>query len=168
MLDIILLIIIGILVFIIKYKTDTKQETKINGNEKLPYKKKNLFTKNEYKFYMQLSKIATEEKLKVFPKVRLEDFIETTIEDPKAKLKYRGYIKSRHVDFLICNEKLNILAAIELDDPSHYTKKAREIDNFKNNVFNTITIPLHRINSGSDYNAVIENIIKNMNDNKVI
>ncbi|MDE7211838.1 MAG: DUF2726 domain-containing protein, partial [Lachnospiraceae bacterium] len=34
-------------------------------------------------------------------------------------MKYRGYIKSRHVDFLICDSALHILAALELNDPSH-------------------------------------------------
>ena len=164
MLDIILLIIIAILVFVIKYKTENSGKaepetpTKINDNETLPYRKKNLFTKNEYKFYIQLKKVTAEESLVIFPKVRLEDFIETTSAD--QKLKYRGHIKSRHVDFLICSEKLNILAAIELDDPSHNTKKAKEVDDFKNKLYNTVGIPLHRVTTGNDYNAAIENVIK--------
>lgn len=160
MLYIILIIIIVIFALIIKQKEEPKQEIKVAQNETLPYRKKNLFTKSEYKFYMQLNKISAEENLTVFPKVRLEDFIEVTTEESKAKLKYRGHIKSRHVDFLICNEKLNILAAIELDDASHNTKKARETDSFKDKLYSTIKIPLYRITPGSDYNAVIENIIK--------
>ena len=106
---------------------------------------------------MQLIKVTNEENMVVFPKVRLEDFIETTSAD--QKLKYRGYIKSRHVDFLICNKNLHIVAAVELDDPSHYNKKTRETDSFKNNLFNAIGIPLYRVAPGSDFNAAIEGIV---------
>lgn len=161
--NIILIIIIVILAYLVYNakaepgNTTPKPET---SGQTLPYQKKYLFTKTEYKFYMYLKSIAAEEKLTLFAKVRLEDFIETTSTD--NKMKYRGYIRSRHIDFLVCDDKLNILCAIELDGPSHYNKKSQEIDTFKNKLFETIKIPLYRVKTDADYNAVIENIIKSI------
>ncbi|MBR3761519.1 MAG: DUF2726 domain-containing protein [Lachnospiraceae bacterium] len=165
--EIILIIIIVILAYLVyNAKTEAKSNPENTTpkperlEQALPYQKKHLFTKTEYKFYMYLKSIAAEEKLTLFAKVRLEDFIETTSTD--NKMKYRGYIRSRHIDFLVCDDKLNILCAIELDGPSHYNKKSQEIDTFKNKLFETIKIPLYRVKTDSDYNAVIENIIKSI------
>ncbi len=132
----------------------TETETKIE----FPYKKKNLFTKSEFRFFMMLKTAAQSENILVCPKVRLEDFIQTTsIEE---KMKYRGYIRSRHVDFLLCDAKtMRILAAIELDDETHYNAKSQKTDSFKNNLFNAVEIPLMRIKPGSDFGAVIANIL---------
>ena len=47
------------------------------------------------------------------------------------------------------------MAAIELDDPSHNTKKAAEIDAFKNELFDTVEIPLIRIDVEDDYSQEI-------------
>ena len=63
------------------------------------------------------------------PKVRLEDFIYVT--NKQELYKYRGYIKSRHIDFLICDNDLHIKFAIELDDKTHNTEKAKSTDEFK-------------------------------------
>lgn len=146
-------------------KEPTQEPKQSDTKNTLPYKKKNLFTKSEYKFYFMLRNAAQAENITVFPKVRLEDFIETT--SVEEKMKYRGYIRSRHVDFLLCDaNKLNIYAAIELDDESHNTKKAKETDNFKNELFNTIGIQLYRINPGSDFAAVATGIIAEIKASK--
>lgn len=122
------------------------------------YKKKNLLTKTEYSFYMK-SKLSLKEKnLYLYPKVRLEDFIETEGEW-KEKQSLRSRIKSRHIDFLICDENLHIKAAIELDDKSHFSEKSQTTDNFKNELFKSIDIPLIRIQVSQDYNNDINNII---------
>lgn len=126
-----------------------------------PYVKKYLLTKAEYAFWGILKKRCDEKNLIICPKVRLEDFIETTIKDNKERLSWRGRIKSRHIDFLVCDSKLNVVAGIELDDNTHYNAKAKEIDDFKNKVFNTIKIPLFRINMKDGYyDQQIEMIIQ--------
>ncbi len=63
-----------------------------------------------------------EKNLFLYPKVRLEDFVEATGEE---KQSLRGRIKSRHADFLVCDDKLHIKTAIELDDISHSGEKAK-------------------------------------------
>ena len=89
--------------------------------------------------------------------MRLEDFIDVTAEE---KMKYRGYIKSRHIDFLICDSKLRIFAAIELDDTSHKTSKAQSADAFKNELYRAIGLPLYRIKTNENYNEKVETIIQ--------
>ena len=139
-------------------KTDI-EETKKNIML-YPYRKKYLLTKNEYYFYNELRKTTDAYNYIVCPKVRLEDFIEVT--DKTNISKYRGYIKSRHVDFILCDNKLNIVAAIELDDSSHNSAKAQKTDEFKNNLFNTINIKLFRITYKKDYNSQIKDMITSL------
>ncbi len=134
--------------------------------EDLPYKKRQLLTKTEYIFYNTLRKKCDETHLLICPKVRFEDFIEVTEKEYRKLQKFRGYIKSRHIDFLICDSKLNILAGLELDDKSHNTKKAIQTDNFKNNVFRKIGIPLFRIKTSQNYKSEIQHIINNLGINR--
>ena len=90
-----------------------------------------------------LKEKCVEADLLICPKVRMEDFL--TVTDAQNRAKYRGRIKSRHIDFIICNADLVMLAGLELDDSSHYSAKAQEIDQFKDNVFQAIDVPLYRI-----------------------
>lgn len=93
--------------------------------------------------YKILEEKCTKNGLWICPKVRLEDFISVT--GTKNIGKYRGYIKSRHVDFLICDKDLHIKAGLELDDSSHETRQAAQTDKFKNELFESIGLPLFRI-----------------------
>lgn len=139
---------------IIELKEEPQQNEYV---QEYPYIKKELFTKNEYIFFKILSDKCKEKNLFVFPKVRMEDYLEVT--NKRELLKYRGYIKSRHIDYMIYNENLDIMAGIELDDRSHEKEKAKETDNFKNNVFITIGVPLFRVRTGTNYTAEVDRII---------
>ena len=108
-----------------------------------PYRQKFLLTKTEYAFYKILEEKCTKNGLRICPKVRLEDFISVT--GTKNIGKYRGYIKSRHVDFLICDKDLHIKAGLELDDSSHETRQAAQTDKIKKELFESIGLPLFRI-----------------------
>lgn len=123
-----------------------------------PYISRYLLTKTEYQFYKKLRNYTDCRQILVCPKVRLEDFIETV--DRQNRLKYRGYIKSRHVDFLLCDNDLHILCGLELDDSSHNRQKAQKTDNFKDNLFKAINIPLYRIKVENDYDREIIAIMK--------
>ena len=165
--DIILLTILivgAIYIIYIKIQSRPKKGVIIDVEEEpekaegdLPYKKKYLLTRTEYIFFKILKPACDNADIMICPKVRLEDLAEVT---DKANLyKWRGYIKSRHVDFILTDNKLNVLAAIELDDSSHNSKKVQNTDTFKNNFFKKIGIPLFRIRTGQDYNEAITNII---------
>lgn len=146
-----------------KRKKQENNNNTSNPNEKItnyPYRKKYLLTKTEYSFYNALRKHCDQYGVHICPKVRLEDIAEVT--DKQNLNKYRGYIKSRHVDFIITDNKLNVLAGIELDDTSHNNYKAIKSDNFKNGLFNAINIPLFRIKVSSYYENDIIYILQNL------
>jgi hypothetical protein len=86
----------------------------------------------------------------------MEDFLSVTVKQNYTK--YRGYIKSRHIDFLLCDRSLHVLCGIELDDKSHDTAKAQKNDNFKNKVFEQIKLPLFRIRTTSNYQTELEKL----------
>lgn len=121
-----------------------------NGSDILPYEKKMLLTKTEYGFWKCLKQKCDEKGFIICPKVRMEDFLSVTVKDKKQLMKYRGYIKSRHIDFMICDSALHILAGLELDDRSHNSANAQKTDMFKNQVFTVIGLPLFRVIIGGE------------------
>lgn len=141
-------------------KTEKEPKTETSITNEYPYGRKYLLTKTEYNFYMQLKKVCDTYSYIICPKVRLEDFIK--VIDTDNKQKYRNHIKSRHVDFLICDNKLNIILAIELDDKYHDSVKAKKSDDFKNKLYEKIEIKLCRIKTSSSYSQKLENIFKDL------
>lgn len=92
------------------------------------YQAKYLLTKNEYYNYKKLRQYADAAGLLICPKVRLLDIIE-----PRSGGNYRtllAKIKSKHVDFVICNQDLRIKGVVELDDSSHDRNDRKERDSF--------------------------------------
>lgn len=139
-----------------KATSSTVLQKTAEGEKKYPYEKKMLLTKTEYAFYVLLKKECDKNNFLICPKVRMEDFL--TVTDPD-KNKYRGYIKSRHIDFIICNSKLYLLAGIELDDPSHYNISSAEIDLMKDKIFEKIKLPLFRVTVSGTYEEQIAHIM---------
>ena len=130
-----------------------------------PYEKKMLLTKAEYTLYNVLKKKCDENKLIICPKVRMEDFINVTSQ--KEKQKYRGYIKSRHIDFILCDDKLHLLGGLELDDNSHQRADVAQTDKFKEEVFKAIGLPLFRVKmSNGMYEKYIDEIIESIKSPK--
>lgn len=133
-----------------------------------PYRKKFILTKAEYSFWRILKEKCDQYNVIICPKVRMEDFIDVNEGDFRKRQSYRGRIKSRHIDFMLCDNKLNILAGIELDDNSHFQEENKEVDMFKNQVFNIIKIPLYRVVMKSGYyECQIEGILKEVGIIKV-
>lgn len=160
------LIIIGIIIILLQIlnRIISKKENKTPKESitKYPYEKTYLLTKAEYAFYRILKNKCDNSNMIICTKVRLEDFIKVT--EKQQYMKYRGYIKSRHVDFLICDDKLNIKFGIELDDNSHNNSETKRIDEFKDNLFKKITIPLYRVKmSNGMYEKEIDSIINKIN-----
>lgn len=161
---------IGVIVIIIVINSVVNKrimDNKIKKNSKeniktidYPYKAKMLLTKTEYNFYRKLRKFTDEKQYIICPKVRLEDFVEIT--NKQELYKYRGYVKSRHIDFLICDNNLHIKLGIELDDKTHSAEMARNADEFKNKLFDTIQIKLCRINVNDNYEDKIKEIFNSI------
>lgn len=108
-----------------------------------PYAARHLLTKREYRFYLLLRNIADEYHYLICPKVGLKDLL--TVTDKKQYMKYFHKIAQKHVDFVICDQNLHVLFAIELDDSTHETKDARKRDHLKDKAFAAAGIPLKRI-----------------------
>lgn len=59
--------------------------------------------------------------------------------------------------------RCEILAGVELDDPSHDNEKAAKTDKFKNELFKTIEVPLIRIRVGTDYATELNTVFNRLN-----
>lgn len=119
----------------------------------LPYRRRDyLLSMAEKNFYNVLKKIADEYHCEVFAKVRLEDLLWIP-SYTRHLLKWRGYISSRHIDFVLCDEvTLRPLCAIELDDSSHNTPSVIQRDIKINKILNSAGLPLLRIKAAYSYN----------------
>ena len=108
-----------------------------------PYAARHLLTKREYRFYLLLREVADEYHCIICPKVGVKDLLSVT--DQKQYMKYFNKIAQKHVDFVICDQDLYVLFAIELDDSTHETRDARKRDHLKDKAFAAAGIPLKRI-----------------------
>lgn len=124
-----------------------------------------IMSKSELAFFRVASKVI-DGKYLLFTKVRMEDVVCTKKGlSNSERMKYRGKIKSRHIDFILCQHDGEILAGIELDDKSHNSKSAKEIDAFKDWAFKSTNLPLHRVkasNSTSAYIASMKEILRHL------
>jgi len=98
-----------------------------------PFRKtRSLLTEDERKLYYALEEIAQRNHWHLFSKVRLEDLIKVPFTT-ENKWGFRNRIKSRHIDFVLCDwQSLEPLLAIELDGLSHLKLDQKEADQFKN------------------------------------
>ena len=78
----------------------------------------------------------------VLAKVRVADILSTLGTDIPAFNR----IARKHVDFVLYNlQNRSVLRAIELDGPTHTSKRAVKSDNVKNSCFASARIPLTRV-----------------------
>ena len=116
-----------------------------------PYRMKYLLTQNEFNFYNRLKEITNPLNLQILAKIRLADLIEvdTNQINKKDYMKYFSKIKSKHIDFAICNE-MNVIALLELDDSSHNRADRQERDYFVNSVLLKAGYTVIRTNGNLD------------------
>ena len=128
------------------------KESGFGDEEKLPYKKKSyFFTLNERKFYEILKEVAKELNYELFSKVRWADII---YSDRKGKewMSAWGKIKSKHVDFLLCDrENYSPKIIIELDDHTHLKQERVIRDDFQTETFITAGLKVVRFRPQEDY-----------------
>lgn len=101
------------------------------------YQAKYLLTKNEWYEYKKLQKYAAEKGLMICPKVRLLDIIEPR-KTEKDYMLLLSKVQSKHVDFLICDQNMNIKGVLELDDNSHDRKDRKERDAFVDQILTSV------------------------------
>ena len=118
-----------------------------------PYRKKDyLLSVAEKEFYQVLSTIAVKNNYLLFAKVRLEDLLWIP-KHTSNRFGLRNRVKSRHVDFLLC-DKNNIkpILVIELDDSSHNMENGIKRDKFVNQVLHDAELPILHQKVQQSYN----------------
>lgn len=122
----------------------------------LPYRlKPHFFTRSEFAFFQILIATLPSEHFRIFPKVRLGDYIEPTNSGTE---RYGSWarIRSRHIDFLIWDKyQGRPILAIELDGHSHHSAQSQAADAFKDQLFHAVGLPLQRVHVGSDFTAEV-------------
>lgn len=152
-----ILIIAVIIIFIVTQLVlkEDKGETKVNEDEKLPYKvTDNFLTNIESSFYHSL-KLCVGDKAVICPKVGLKDLFFVSKGVGKDYMKYLSKISQKHVDFLLCEPNtMKPLCGIELDDISHTSKKTYERDMFVEKVYKNANFELIRLSSKYTYKDI--------------
>lgn len=92
-----------------------------------------LLTNREQKEYQKLRQYAQEKNVLICPKVRLLDLV-TPKPGSKNYKALLSKVMSKHVDFVICNQNMQVLGIIELDDTTHLRKDRIERDEFVDTV----------------------------------
>ena len=117
----------------VTHNTEQETNTASKPNDEIDYRQayqaKRIFSKNEWQNYKKLRDVAEVKGYIVCPKVRLLDIIEPRRGEKKYKTLFYK-VQAKHVDFVICDQDMNIKAIIELDDSSHDTKERQERDQF--------------------------------------
>lgn len=128
----IILAVILFILFLIKFR---KSRYRYQARE-------SFFSRNELKFYKELKKSAPAFHYVIFSKVRLADIIEPKKHDSTWQAHFNK-ICSKHVDFVLFDEKINApKLVIELDDRSHDRADRQKRDFFVDKAFHQSGIPI--------------------------
>lgn len=96
---------------------------------KYEYQAQYLMTINEKNQFRKIQSWANKHNLIVFTKVRLLDLV----APKKSQNNYKGAlwkIQAKHIDFIICDQNINVKCVIEINDSSHNRQDRKERDNF--------------------------------------
>lgn len=156
------IIIIGVIIIVIlvrkTHNIDKKREQQniqkyVPGTiNYLPCTYKQLLTPDERNFYMQLRRVCNPEIIQIFPKVKLDNFIQVTndIKDYYTQ-KNMSYLPCLEADFVLTDINLNIIAVIELEVSND---KQLPID-----IIKSAGIALHTIELKNDYTKDINKLL---------
>src|ERR1700730_10932504 len=114
------------------------------------FRRKYLLTKAEKSFYNVLREVVAPHA--VLAKVRLADLVEA---DERHLLRRSNFdhIKSKHIDFVICDRALSPIIAVELDDSSHQRPDRIARDRDLNRILEIASLPLLRVPVRPAYDA---------------
>ena len=134
-----------LIVVIVVLRTLTRY-TKKGSSKKIDYTKsyklRPLVSKNEKVAFYNIDSAIRSMNLFLFTKVRLADIVEAS--DKQNYTTLFNKIKSKHVDFLVCNHRLEIICVIELDDKSHERQDRKDRDVFVDSILDSVGIPTIR------------------------
>ena len=132
----------------------------IRLHEKLPYEmNETILTERERSFYRILRPIADKLELQICPKVRVADIVSIK-KGTRDWQKWFNKIRSKHVDFLLCDYDMNTVLIIELDDRSHETERAKKNDALKNAIFGNKLVRIRSLKD--DVEGIITTALKKL------
>jgi uncharacterized protein DUF2726 len=108
-----------------------------------------LLSKAEQSFFEILRNVALDHI--VFAKVRLADLVEADERHRSWQANFNR-VRSKHIDFVICDLLFRPVVAVELDDKSHLLPHRRERDEVVDRLFAAVDLPLARFSVRSRYN----------------
>ena len=151
-----LFVSVAIIIIKTSYKYTEREDEK---KQSLFYLRNDVMNKSERIFFDMLKR-ELDSTYNIFPKMRVEDFVGVKKNGaPRSELfGLRGRIKSRHVDFLLCDKSMKPVMAIEVDGLSHRSKKAIERDNFINTLYGDIKLSIKHVRVGSKFIDEVESI----------
>lgn len=115
-----------------------------------------LLTPAERSFFGVLEQVAGSQ-FRLFAKVRLADIVNVKPARGENRSGWQSAlnrITSKHVDFVLCDQKsFRIVGIVELDDKSHRRSDREERDDFLDAALQQADIPILRIPARSSYST---------------
>jgi hypothetical protein len=129
-------------------------------------KKARVMNESEQALFINLRKALGDDYI-LLSKVRMEDFVVVNKNYGIERNKLwglRGRIKSRHVDFLICDRATTApVLAIELDGKSHNGLSRQKRDQFVDELYKTINLQVEHIHVGGSFLELAQEIRGKLN-----
>jgi hypothetical protein len=159
MLWIVIFIIFVIAVALAKGFLEKKEREKMFANYA---KVERVMNQSEQALFVNLQKTLGNQYI-ILSKVRIEDFIRVKegVLSRKDHWGLRSRIKSRHVDFLICDQATTKpLLALELDGKSHNAMDRQDRDKFVDELYKAIGLPIKHIPVGSNFEELAQSLLE--------
>lgn len=122
-------------------------------------KRYKVMNESELAFYITLKQQIQDQYI-ILSKVRIEDFVSVNSHHLTFGQHngLRNRIKSKHVDFLICDLQSRPILAIEVDGGSHKNQKRKDRDTFIDELYLHINLPITHVDVGSSFQKEVEKI----------
>jgi ssDNA-binding Zn-finger/Zn-ribbon topoisomerase 1 len=146
----ILFAILALVIYFIKHLPVLLQ-----SSMRLPYVKREALFSPAEKLFLDALEKAIDGQYKIYGKVRLADIMDVrnNLSAKNKQIALNG-ISSKHIDFVLCNEKdASIVCGIELDDKSHNQSNRIRRDEFVDKSFEAADLPLFRFKAKSGYDV---------------
>lgn len=172
--SILILVIIFLCVFAIKIypilaKTNKGRTKSERTKEVYQYTRKKYFMTQSESGFMQLLFSELESEYRVFPQVHLSKIVDHKVQKQNWKAAF-SHINSKSVDFVICSKNdYTPLLAIELDDWSRDSEKAKLNDAEKDRILQNAGLPLLRIREWRETpkEEIVQTIISELQNHQI-
>lgn len=159
MLWIVIFFVFIIAVALAKGFLERKEREKLFANYE---KVERVMNQSEQALFVNLQKTLGGDYI-ILSKVRIEDFVgvRDNVLNQRDHWGLRSRIKSRHVDFLVCDQATTKpLLALELDGKSHNALDRQGRDQFVDELYKAIELPIKHIPVGSNFAEVVRDLLE--------